>query len=320
VRDVLNQQRAIREEVRRRGAVDVAVELARHLDALAAYVGNRQAKKEVQIEQRRAEMLIGELLGPAEPVAGPGRGKPSLASDGLSPNERMQFRLMYQFAALVESIVESTPQRRRVLRAIENARRARSEAGEVAADLRVGDFREVLADLRDVDAVVTDPPYGREWIPLYADLAQWALEVLRPDGVLVVMVGQYWLREVVAALGDHLPYRWTLAYLTPHFATSIYAAHLATHWKPVLLYGGRGQYLGTDVVRSSETDKTWHIWGQSVSGFERLLELTTEPGHHVVDPFLGAGTTAVAAKNTARRCSGCDIDGAAVMTARQRLG
>jgi hypothetical protein len=224
---------------------------------------------------------------------------------------------MAQFVEVVERVLGTTPERRRVLKAIEAERRPIT--GPVEANLCIGDFRDVLADLFDVDAIVTDPPYGREWLPIYADLGQWAAKILRPGGVLAIMAGKYYLRETFAMLGDHLPYRWTLSYLTPGPAGRVHAAHLASHWKPVLLYGGHEVEMGTDVVRSDDTDKSWHEWGQSVSGFERLLRLITEPGWHVVDPFLGAGTTAVAAKNTGRRFTGCDIDGEAVMTARRRL-
>lgn len=49
---------------------------------------------------------------------------------------------------------------------------ARRDAAEVAylVDIRHGDFRQVLADLTDVDAIITDPPYPAEFLPLLADL------------------------------------------------------------------------------------------------------------------------------------------------------
>jgi len=41
---------------------------------------------------------------------------------------------------------------------------------------------------------------------------------------------------------------------------------------------------------------------------ERCLLASTQPGALVFDPFLGSGTTLVAAANTNRRCIGCDTD------------
>jgi hypothetical protein len=59
---------------------------------------------------------------------------------------------------------------------------------------------EVLADLEGIDAIITDPPYGAEYLPLLDDLAAWADKVLAPDGVLLVMFGQHHLEEAMRRL------------------------------------------------------------------------------------------------------------------------
>src|SRR5690606_23960988 len=55
-------------------------------------------------------------------------------------------------------------------------------------DIRLGDFREVLADVPDgsVDAIITDPPYPGEFVCLFTDLSKLAARILKPSGVLVV--------------------------------------------------------------------------------------------------------------------------------------
>jgi len=45
----------------------------------------------------------------------------------------------------------------------------------------------------------------------------------------------------------------------------------------------------------------------------------SEPDELIVDPFLGSGTSAVAAVLEGRRFLGCDIDPACVETTRRRL-
>lgn len=46
--------------------------------------------------------------------------------------------------------------------------------------------------------------------------------------------------------------------------------------------------------------------------------MSSEPGELVFDPFLGSGTTAVAAIGVGRRFLGGDIDAGNVSTARER--
>ena len=52
---------------------------------------------------------------------------------------------------------------------------------------------------------------------------------------------------------------------------------------------------------------------------EVLIRQSSEPGEVVVDPFLGSGSTGVAARRSGRRFGGCDISGEALALARQRL-
>lgn len=200
------------------------------------------------------------------------------------------------------------------------AREARGDPDPVTPDdidIRTGDFRDVLADVTDVDAVITDPPYPREYLPLLGDLAEWADDVLTDDGVLAVMFGQTYLPDVYRLLAGGRPYRWTIAYLTPGAGYASMARRLHSNWKPVLIYGGGPRFA--DVVRGDANDKTHHKWGQDYGGFASLVERLTDPGALIADPFLGGGTTAVAARNTGRRFVGCDIDQDAVTSTLRRL-
>jgi len=204
----------------------------------------------------------------------------------------------------------------------ESRQRAEQSAIPLVMDLRVGDFRDVLADVRDVDAIITDPPYPREYLPLLADLAKWADQALKPDGVLAVMMGQSYLPEVYQLLDGHRPYRWTLAYLTPGGqAVQIWDRKVNTFWKPILVYQNEpAAWLG-DVAKSNtnDNDKAHHHWGQSVSGMTDLVQRLVKPGSVVADPFLGAGTTAIAARDHGCHFIGCDIDADHVATTEERL-
>lgn len=187
-------------------------------------------------------------------------------------------------------------------------------------DIRHGDFREVLADLENVDAIITDPPYPAEFLPLLDDLATWSDRVLAPDGVMVVLIGQTHLPEVYRRLSTGRPYRWTLAYLTDGPGYVSHPRKVQSNWKPAIVYGGGPRVA--DVVRSEGTDaqaKSLHKWGQDYGAFHTIVERFTKRGQTVVDPFMGSGTTLLAAHALGRHAIGCDLDPEHVATARERL-
>lgn len=53
--------------------------------------------------------------------------------------------------------------------------------------------------------------------------------------------------------------------------------------------------------------------------FQELVQKHSKPGDLVVDPFVGSGTTAVAAVQHRRRFAGCDIDSDYLKIARKRV-
>jgi len=195
--------------------------------------------------------------------------------------------------------------------------------------IRHGDFREVLGDLRgQVDAMITDPPYLSEYIPLYGELAELAAELLRPHGVLVVMTPHLHLLEVGNLMTPHLRYRWICVYHMGDTKANVSAAKTATSWKPLLVFTRYdaenlrfvcSDYFSGARGNSDGVEKTLHHWQQSLDGFTEIVQRFTEPGDLVVDPFLGSGTTALACLQLGRRFVGCDIDAGAVAIARRRV-
>ena len=190
----------------------------------------------------------------------------------------------------------------------------------VTADIRHGDFREVLGNVSSIDAIITDPPYAKAYLPLLADLAVWADKVLTEDGVLAVMMGQAFLPEVFRLLDGYRPYRWTMAVLTPRAGYNSYRRNVMSKWKPVLVYGGGPRF--TDLVTSESSDgeaKSHDKWGQDLGAFETLVGRLTLPGQLVCDPFMGGGTTALACKLKGRNVIGCDVDRECVAETLKRL-
>lgn len=174
-----------------------------------------------------------------------------------------------------------------------------------------------------IDAVITDPPYPKEFLPVYATLAKCAARWLKPGGSLVVMIGQTYMPEILAMMCERISYQWVLAYATPGQASTQRDRHIANcGWKPILWFvNGEAPnpwHLGYDVIKSDAKDKDHHHWGQSESGMGRIIEAFTVEGERVCDPFLGGGTTAVVSCRMRRAFVGCDVDMNAIEATRAR--
>jgi ParB-like chromosome segregation protein Spo0J len=220
------------------------------------------------------------------------------------------------------------------------AEQRRAEPLEATTDtggveIRLGDFRDVLdLEVNSVDAIITDPPYPRRfWEPysehgVYEYLGALAARLLKPNGVLAVMIGTRleMLDAVDTQIGKYVRRRHRGIYLVPGQRWRDQTERVATGYKPILIYSHPEatdlRWINDDVFRSDagQQDERFHHWGQTESGFASIVERLTEPGALVVDPFLGGGTTAVVCRDLGRRFIGCDIDAAAVSTSRERLG
>lgn len=211
-------------------------------------------------------------------------------------------------------------------------KRAREKQREETAELQPqlkdkrfelvhGDFRTHEIARASIDAIITDPPYGFEFIPLYLDLSKYAAAVLKPGAPCIVMCGQSWLETVLHFLSEHLKYVWTLAYFSPGKSTQVFGRKIKSNWKPVIfLVNGENKCEHVaDFINSGEYDKEFHDWGQTEKGMAEIIERFTVKGDVVLDPFCGAGTTGVAALNLGRKFIGIDTDEYAIKQSAKRM-
>ena len=318
------------------------------VDAEEAYARIVEKGKAAQVEagrahggDRRSEAArkrLVEKVPQADPDSGPAPKSRDLAAATAGTNPKYvdaAVTLKKEDPAAFERVKTGKTKMGRAIKDHNRAKKAKAQAAaivEVAADsgacsIRSCTMQALLADpafASTLDAIITDPPYPKEFLDLYEDLARLAKSALKPHGILAVMVGQSYLPEILARMTRHMEYAWTLAYLTPGGqAVQIWNRKVNTFWKPVLLFGGpqKAGWIG-DVVSSdvNDNDKAHHHWGQSESGMARLVERLTKPGDLVCDPFLGGGTTAVVSLALGRKFVGCDTDNASVAEARKRVG
>jgi ParB-like chromosome segregation protein Spo0J len=192
-------------------------------------------------------------------------------------------------------------------------------------------LEEVAAiEPNSVNLLLTDIPYGQEFLPQVEDLGAFASRVLVPGGLFVTYTGQYWLHKVIPALATHLQYRWCLASVWGGTANVTHLGgwkqrqgRVVSKWKPIVLFS-KGEWTKEgeffDVSMVGEKEKDWHHWQQPLAEVETLVKYFSNPGDLVVDTCGGGFTTAVACRNLKRRCIACDIDEAAVIKGQDRLG
>jgi DNA polymerase III subunit gamma/tau len=183
------------------------------------------------------------------------------------------------------------------------------------------DFMECIDRFENIDAIITDPPYGKQDLDLYAQLAEFSAKVLKPGGSLLAMAGVYYLPQVLELMTPHLNYHWTIAYQMPSKHRPEWNRKVLNSWKPILWFV-KGDYSGRwnkDFLQGSGIEKALHPWQQPEEDFGNLIEMVTNPDDVILDPFFGTGTLGAAAIKLNRKFVGIDIDSVALETAEARL-
>lgn len=86
------------------------------------------------------------------------------------------------------------------------------------------------------------------------------------------------------------------------------------NWSTTLL-----EKTPSTVIEIDKKPVKGHLTAKPVKLIQHLLELFSSPGQIVLDPFLGSGTTAIAAQNIDRQCIGIEIDKDYIEMAAERL-
>jgi len=207
--------------------------------------------------------------------------------------------------------------RSEVLRRIKESDKTKRRLDEkcnsiVDIDIRIGDFKKVLADVKNIDSIITDPPYPKEFIQCYSDLSKYASEHLKEKGFLAAYSGQYNLPEVINRLSEHLTYVWTFCLYHVGKKQLVNGVNIMCGWKPVLIFSKgckKMRFSAYDVLISEAREKESHRWQQSASGVKGLIEILSKPNDVIVDPFAGSGTFLKVANDMGRKAIGAEING-----------
>ena len=305
-------------------SLDLVLEGRRRAAALAKYVAAKADREAVRRIWLLTAKRIGELLGPGE------RGyqmRSSLASEDrqIAKDDRYRFRLLADHWDIATTMIGAGKLSQSAI--ISEIERQMRDSGEMPVTLpeNVSITHCAAADLPldadSADLILTDPPYGLEHLPCWDDLARAAKHALRPGGLLVAYSGQLFIREALDALAD-LEYVWLAAVVHDGPFFQLRKHKIQVGWKPLLIFGKppvaiESEWL--DTLTDGHREKGYHGWQQAEAEAAQIMAAFTIPGDLVIDPFVGGGTTAAAAKATGRRFVGCDIDAEHVKTATERL-
>jgi 16S rRNA G966 N2-methylase RsmD len=196
-------------------------------------------------------------------------------------------------------------------------RRARRVTGQLGIrPLAIADITDADIASNSVDAVITDPPYAEVDIPLYGELAHFAMRVLKPSGWCLAMTGDLYLGRVSRLMIlSGLLERGSITITFPGGNHSrIATTRTFQAAKTILLMqkppARQPPQRGPNVIVAAKNghDKSLHHGLQNQAVFEKLIERFTISGGLVVDPFAGSGTTLRAALALGRSAWGADVD------------
>jgi len=179
-----------------------------------------------------------------------------------------------------------------------------------------GDAVEIMKQFPDksFDLVLTDPPYGVGVDYDTYDDSQGALRSLVADSIPeIIRVGKRAL--ITCGVTNIYLYpkpKWILAWvITAGAGRNPWGFSC---WQPILAYG-KDPYLENrmgarpDIIRSNaHSEKNGHPCPKPLEMWTKLLERgSVKKSDIILDPFMGSGTTLLAAKNTGRRAVGIEI-------------
>jgi site-specific DNA-methyltransferase (adenine-specific) len=189
-----------------------------------------------------------------------------------------------------------------------------------------GDCLELMKRMPDgcVDAVITDPPYGVgiEYSGEYEDTQEnWRLlmKALVPQARRVAKFAVFpscRILELPWIYANAKP-DWLICWAKGSPGT---LAHVGFNdWEPHVVYGKPPAPIHDYFLVSATPHDNGHPCPKPLGWALWLVERAARPDGIIFDPFLGSGTTAVAAKKLARHFIGCEISPEYCRIAERRL-
>ena len=206
------------------------------------------------------------------------------------------------------------------------------------AELWLGDCREISPTLGAVDVVITDPPYGEQTHAgartksadkVLVDFASITSSEFRDDCLRWVAMARRWVLltcewKHAAKLEDAgLPLVRLGVWIKPNGAPQFTGDRPGTGWEAVAILHRDGKKRwnggGHHAVWNYPKISGEHPTQKPLPLVQRWVADFSDEGETIFDPFMGSGTTGVAALNLGRRFVGVEMDPIHFDTACRRI-
>jgi len=213
--------------------------------------------------------------------------------------------------------------------------------------LRLGDSRQLIKELQDksIDLILTDPPYNlsnystgnielpwrktinndlADWDRNSFEPAEWVAEfkrILKPTGNIFAFTSYNLMGKWHQAFDPEFD---TFQYMVWHKTNpvpKIYKAGFLNSCELIICAWNKGHtwnfssqkemhnFIETPICMGSERLKNpQHPTQKPIKVLERIIRIATNLGDVVLDPFMGVGSTGVAALNLGRRFIGFELE------------
>jgi site-specific DNA-methyltransferase (adenine-specific) len=216
-------------------------------------------------------------------------------------------------------------------------------------DLHQGRWQDHLDKIGEVQAVITDPPYGARTHQGHEDGAKQRRQITGQESSRVLgyaSLDEAGVQEIVRTLGPHNTGWWAVqtshdlipAWESEFWGLGLYCfSPVPVHqFRPRLLGDGPssfGQYLVVARPRNAKYGQGWGcldasyeapvvrnagiVGAKPVSLMQQIVRDYSRPGDVVLDPFAGVGSTLIAAQSLARSSIGFEVDSATYEICRE---
>lgn len=193
------------------------------------------------------------------------------------------------------------------------------------AELWLGDCRDVLPMIGQVDAVVTDPPFGMAFQSNYRTVTHAEIMNDEDDRLL------QWACSIPARHSKYVFCRWDniaalpkpkslVTWVKNNWSMGDLEHEHARQTEVACFYPGPGHFWPkgrpSDVIECPRTGNVYHPTEKPIALMWAMVGWTNGV---VLDPFMGSGTTGVACAQHGRPFIGCEMDVAHFDTACRRI-